>query len=313
MPDFSIITPVLNQASTIEKCIESVASQNVDVVHIIIDGGSTDGTIDIIRKHEDKLAFWVSEPDRGQSHAINKGLERATRTWFNWLNADDQLTENALQTVLETAKSDTGVIIGKCQHINQKDEIIDEGSARIWNSLEATLGNYSMGQPSVFYRTELVKELNGLNENLHLCLDMDLWFRFLLKHGQNQIKTTAKVLSKFLVHDDSKSSLQTEKMRDEKYGIYHALLSKFELPSVLKEFFSDYPIPDSVHYELTTELNKNELLSHFAWHLMVDAYGKKQHAKCSAYFDVVKQGARLSTMEILEWKARIASAKILKA
>jgi glycosyltransferase involved in cell wall biosynthesis len=313
MPEFSIITPVLNQASTIEKCIESVASQNVDVEHIIIDGGSTDGTVDIIRKHENKLAFWVSEPDRGQSHAINKGLERASGTWFNWLNADDQLMENALQTVQETANSDTQVVVGKCRHINLKGETVAEGSARIWDSLEATLGNYSMGQPSVFYRTDIVRQLGGLNENLHLCLDMDLWFRFLLKFGQAQIRTTDAVLSEFLIHDEGKSSSQAAKMKAENYGIYHALLSNFELLEVLNQFFRDYPIPETVEYELPPNLNRKELLSHFAWHLMLDAYQKREMEKCQAYFDVVKNSARLSKAELLKWHARLASAKILKA
>lgn len=313
MPEFSIITPVLNQASTIEKCIESVAAQNVDVEHIIIDGGSTDGTVDIIRKHEDKLAFWVSEPDCGQSHAINKGLERVSGTWFNWLNADDQLTETALQTVLQTAKSDTDVIVGKCRHINQNGVTVDEGFARIWDSLEATLGNYSMGQPSVFYRTDIVKQLGGLNKNLHLCLDMDLWFRFLLKFGQTKIEYTDNVLSEFLIHDDGKSSSQAEKMKAEKYGIYRALLSNFELAKALTEFFSDFPIPDTVEYKLPTGLNQDELLGNFSWHLMVDAYQKREIEKCQAFFGVVKNSSRLSKTELLKWQVRLASAKILKA
>ncbi len=313
MPEFSIITPVLNQASTIEKCIESVAAQHVNVEHIIIDGGSADGTVDIIRKHEDKLASWVSEPDHGQSHAINKGLEQASGTWFNWLNADDQLTENALETVLKTAKSDTQVVVGKCRHVNLIGETVAEGSARIWDSLEATLGNYSMGQPSVFYRTETVKQLSGLNENLHLCLDMDLWFRFLLKFGQNQIQTTNVVLSEFLIHEAGKSSSQAKKMSTEKYGIYHALLSDFELPEVLTSFLSDYPIPDSVNYEIPAGFNQKELLANFSWHLMVEAYAKREIEKCRAYFEIVKNSSRLSKTELLKWQARLASAKILKA
>jgi len=313
MPDFSIITPVLNQASTIEKCIESVAAQNVDAEHIIIDGGSTDGTVDIIRKHEDKLASWVSEPDHGQSHAINKGLEHASGTWFNWLNADDHLTENALETVLKTAKSDTQVVVGKCRHVNPEGETVAEGSARVWNSLEGSLGNYSMGQPSVFYRTEIVKQLGGLNENLHLCLDMDLWFRFLLKFGQNRIRRTDAVLSEFLIHEAAKSTSQAKKMSAEKYGIYHALLSNFELPEVLTSFLSDYPIPDSVNYELPTDLNQKDLLANFSWHLMVEAYQKREIEECRAYFDIVKNSSRLSKTELLKWQARLASAKILKA
>lgn len=290
-----------------------MAAQNVDVEHIIIDGGSTDGTVDLIRKHENKLAFWTSETDRGQSHAINKGLQRASGNWFNWLNADDQLTENALQTVFETATVNSQVVIGKCMHINTNAKIMDEGSARIWNSLEATLGNYSMGQPSVFYRTEAVKQLGGVNENLHLCLDMDLWFRFLLKHGQSQIQTTEKILSRFLIHETGKSTAKAHEMEAEKYGTYRALLRDLELPEILQNFFAKFPTTDTIEYVLPRDLNKNELLSNFAWHLMVEAYENNKMEQCRAYLEVVKKGSRLSKIEKLEWKARIVSANFLKA
>lgn len=310
MPDFSIITPVLNQASTIEACILSVAKQNVNAEHVIIDGGSTDGTIDIIKKHESKLAFWKSEKDSGQSEAINKGLKRATGTWFNWLNADDQLTENALQIALETAKDKTKVVVGKCAHINLRGEVLEVGSARIWPSLEATLGNYSMGQPSVFYRSEIVKELGGLNEELQLCLDMDLWFRFLLKHGQEDIRSTKKILSRFLVHENAKSTAMKTEMRAEKYGVYRALFQE-SLPEVVGDFFAEFPIPTAVQYRISG-INQTELLSYFAWHLMIDAYKKKDIRICQDYFEVVKNGSALSRTDLLKWKARIASAKILQ-
>ncbi|MBL4587137.1 MAG: glycosyltransferase [Flavobacteriales bacterium] len=312
MADFSIITPVLNQVSTIETCIISVAQQRVDVEHIIIDGGSTDGTIDIIRKCENNLSYWKSEPDSGQSQAINKGLERATGKYFNWLNADDQLTKNALQKVLLSASEMTTAIIGKCEHIDAKRQTLEVGSARIWKTIEATLGNYSMGQPSLFYRTSVVKDLGGLNENLHLCMDMDLWFRFLLKHGQNDIVVTEDILSFFLVHQESKSIQSYKEMECEKYGLYHALLSQNKQAEVLTEFFKEYAIPKYVVYEREKPLNKTELLSNFAWHLMVRAYKNKNLERCKDYFEIVKNGQRLSETDKLMWKARLAANNLLR-
>ena len=188
MPDFTIVTPVLNQVSTIEACIRSVANQGVSVEHIIIDGGSNDGTIEIINQYASNLSYWESVSDNGQSHAINKGLERATGRYFNWLNADDLLTPNALKTALSASKTTTHILIGKCQHINSEGLELDVGGAKIWETLEGTLGNYSMGQPSVFYRTERLRILGGLNEKLHLCMDMDLWFRYLLNTGRMRLK-----------------------------------------------------------------------------------------------------------------------------
>ena len=312
MPDFTIVTPVLNQVQHIEKCILSVLGQDCDVQYIIFDGGSTDGTVDIIRRYEDRISYWVSEPDSGQSDAINKGLKLANGTFFNWLNADDQLTPNALKTVLETVTENTQVTVGKCEHIDENGNQIAIGGARIWNSLEATLGNYCMGQPSVFYRTETVNLLGGLNEDLHYCMDMDFWFRFLTEFGQKHVSITEKVLSRFLVHDESKSSLQTEKMRAEKYSIYHTFLSAFDLPEVLREFLDEFSHPQSVQYNAPAAFNSNEAFSHFAWHLMVDAYEKNEWRKCADYFELVQKGTRLSTNELLKWKTRITASKVLK-
>ena len=313
MAEISIITPVLNQVSTIEACIRSVASQNVDVEHIIIDGGSTDGTIDIIRKFEHQITNWKSESDNGQSDAINKGLQRASGTFFSWLNADDTLCEGALEKVLSNASEQSKIVVGKCRHLNANGETLSIGYARIWNSVEATLANYSMGQPAVFYRSSLVKELGGLNQALHLCMDMDLWFRFLLTHGIEQIETVDDVLANFYLRDGSKSVNQESEMSAEKYGIYHALLAPFNLTKILKAFFEGYPIPNSVSYPETKGLNPDVLFSNFAWHLMVRAYESSQTDLARSYFQIVQVGNRLSETEKWMWKARLAKSKLFES
>ncbi len=313
MADFTIVTPVLNQASTIEACIRSVANQMVNVEHIVIDGGSSDGTVEIIRKNEHLLTHWISESDSGQSEAINKGLAMATGTFFNWLNADDQLTENALKTVLLASESRPDVIVGKCQHLDENGIELNAGSARVWPTLEATLGNYSMGQPSVFYRTSVVRSLGGLNEQLHLCMDMDLWFRYLLMKGQSEIETTSEILSRFFVRNESKSIRMKEAMNAEKYGLCHALFTNFQLPLVLDDFFANYPVPADVNYSLSTKLNPTILFANFCWHLMVKAYENKDFGSCKEWFDVVRNGSRLSDSEKLIWMARITSGKLSKS
>ena len=99
-PKVSIVTPSYNQGRFLEESIRSVLLQGYpDLEYIIIDGGSSDESVEIIKKYERWLAYWVSEPDRGQSHAINKGLERSTGQFFNWHNADDMLTPNSIATM----------------------------------------------------------------------------------------------------------------------------------------------------------------------------------------------------------------------
>jgi glycosyltransferase involved in cell wall biosynthesis len=311
MADFTIVTPIFNQASTIEACINSVASQGVSVDHIIIDGGSTDGTVDLLQKYEDHLSYWISEPDGGQSEAINKGLAMANGTFFNWLNADDILTENALKTIQKSFGKEPNVVVGKCQHVNNKGDILAEGSAKLWPTLEATLGNYSMGQPSVFYRTSVVRELGGLNECLHLCMDMELWFRYLLKMGISEIDSSSKVLSRFLVREDSKSSTFKKEMDAEKYGLYRALFSSVGLPPVLAVFFNNYSIPPEVKFAVTSNLNIDAVIANFAWHLMVESYESGDLNSYNEWYELVKKGNRLSASDKLTWKARITSKTLL--
>ncbi len=312
MAEITIVTPVLNQVDTIEACIKSVATQNADVEHIVVDGGSTDGTVDKIRDNERLISFWKSEIDSGQSEAINKGLKRATGTYFNWLNADDILTNNALAHVLASAKPNTEIFVGRCTHVAADKSELETGTARIWESLEETLGNYSMAQPSVFYRTEIVRNLGGLDQGLHLCMDMDLWFRYLLKFGQNNIQSTDQILSKFLVNEKSKSSSQKTEMTTEKYGLYRALLENYELPDILRQFLNQFQIPAGITYTPPKHFGPEKLIANFCWHLMVDAYDKRNLAECKKWYPIVNKKGRLSNSEKLAWKTRFATAKALR-
>ena len=175
-------------ADHITECIESVRDQDVDVEHIIVDGGSTDGTLDVISRLNHTDLQVVSEPDKGQSDAINKGLNLASGTIFNWLNADDRLKPGALKEVVQLMGEQT-VLLGKCEHIDAKSGKVEAvGQTFLKNSVSATMANYAMAQPSHFYRLDVVKSLGGLKTNLHLVMDMDLWFRYLLEFGVDRVK-----------------------------------------------------------------------------------------------------------------------------
>lgn len=182
LPKISVITPSYNQARFIEQTIRSVLLQRYpNLEYIIIDGGSSDGSREIIRKYEPWLAYWVSEPDRGQSHAINKGFERATGDVLCWLNSDDYYLPDALLTVGRTLAKGAGnyALTGHCFKVYQDGRPAVELEGRYENRrrLLQYWKGYEMHQPATFWRREVFEQVGWLDEELHLIMDFDYWAR----------------------------------------------------------------------------------------------------------------------------------------
>ncbi len=228
---FSIITPSYNQGAYIEECILSIKNQkNVEVEHIIIDGGSTDNTLKILQKYQSDIAYYISEEDNGQSEAINKGLQRATGDIINWLNADDFYTENALDTVQKLfQKKFTLCVIGTCsvfyQGKNPKKGIVTSGTDFYPNNFPKTIGIARTDQPSTFYHKEAVKKMGNVDEKLHYIMDRDWWIKYLYNFGfqKNCVQRTSEVLVNFRLHDKSKSVKDEKIFQVERDAYYHAL------------------------------------------------------------------------------------------
>ena len=228
-PKISIVTPSFNQGGFIEQTILSIINQNYpNLEYIIIDGGSTDNTIEIIRKYADLITYWVSEPDNGQSHAINKGLERCTGELFNWINSDDYLEDGALLKIgnkyLET---NADIICGYSSIFNDttKNELMKHRT-EIFLNVESTIVQQKINQQAMFYKLSIIKILGNVNSNLNFVMDLELWFRYLCKFGQHRIVLIDNLIAHFRIHGNSKTDNYQYKFREEENAIWNYIVIK---------------------------------------------------------------------------------------
>ncbi|MFC1771775.1 glycosyltransferase family 2 protein [Pseudomonadota bacterium] len=211
---FSIVTPSFNQGEFIENTILSVLDQNYpNLEYIVIDGGSSDNSIEIIKKYEKFLTYWVSENDRGQSHAINKGFAHASGDILGWLNSDDRLEPGALAVVAEVAKQypETGVFVGHGRKADRSGNTVyykKPGKLTFERLCEWMDGGNFM-QPSCFFRRTALEAAGPLDENVHIALDVDLWLKMIKSVSFRPID---KLLSTAMVHEDAKTTALINRM-----------------------------------------------------------------------------------------------------
>lgn len=206
-PLVSVITPSYNQGKFIRETIESVLSQDYpNIEYIVVDGGSTDDTLAILREYSlvDARIQFISEKDRGQSHAINKGLALAKGEIIGWLNSDDTYLPGAIRTAVEALQTqpDWAMVYGKAYTIDEK--------SRIQSDYYVAPANYKLlfdgcmiCQPAAFIRKNVFREVEGVDETLHFCMDYDLWIRIAKKHPIGFIQ---KCLANARTHNTCKTS-----------------------------------------------------------------------------------------------------------
>lgn len=180
-PKISIVTPSFNQAQFLEETIRSVLLQNYpNLEYIIIDGGSTDGSIEIIKKYEPWLTYWVSERDSGQSNAINKGFQHATGEIFAFINSDDYYLPGAFTRVAENFTEDYQLFVGMTFQIGT-DGVLT-GKRRAPSLAVDDVADWQKNwfrQPGCFFSKEVFKKVGGIDESLNYSLDFDLWLKIL--------------------------------------------------------------------------------------------------------------------------------------
>ncbi|GJL81768.1 MAG: glycosyl transferase [marine bacterium B5-7] len=245
-PLVTIVTPSYNQGQYLEETIRSVLLQGYpNIEYIVNDGGSTDNSVDIIRKYEKWLCHWVSESDNGQSHAINNGFKKGTGDIFAWLNSDDIYKENALKNVVKTfiQNSDVRVAIGQCIWVDQYRSPIRIKKSICLDPVHFLRGGGGPGQPGVFFHQNVLRDVGLLDECLHYVMDWDYWIRIGLHYEATAIRGISALLAEARIWEGIKSvngGLTSIKEREQVLDkIYRTKKSRDLLHSEKRKAYSD--------------------------------------------------------------------------
>jgi glycosyltransferase involved in cell wall biosynthesis len=217
----SIVTPSYNQAHYIEETIQSVLSQDYPhIEYLIVDGGSTDKTVNIIKKYKDKLAWWVSEKDQGQTDAINKGLAHANGDVLAWINSDDTYEPGALSAAIKYLQENPGVgmVYGDCNFINESGRVIGKFDSAQTNYRLLRQGYTRIPQQTMFFRAELWRQVGPLDPSFYFAMDYDLWTRIA---ARSQIQYVPQTWANFRLHTSGKTIVADERCWPEMIRVHY--------------------------------------------------------------------------------------------
>ncbi len=204
-PLVSIVTPSFNQARFVEAAMDSVLSQSYpSIEYIVVDGGSGDGTVDIIRRYGSRLAWWISESDRGQTDAINKGMAHANGAILAWLNSDDVYLPGAVAAAVDCFKEypEAGLIYGDADYINEAGRPIGKFPAAQTDYRRLRQGYVHIPQQAAFFRGDLWRTVGPLDPSYYFAMDYDLWVRIAQRA---QLKYVQQTWANFRLHSGGKT------------------------------------------------------------------------------------------------------------
>lgn len=284
LPKITIITPSFNQGQYIEETILSVINQGYpELEYIIMDGGSTDNTVDVIRKYEQHIAYWVSEKDSGQSNAINKGLKRATGAIINWVNSDDQLMPGALHKVAEyfLKNPDAVMVHGRITYFGEGIHEFQSRNLPAKDLSTRYVAHICMPQPACFFSRRLIDEQGPLDESLHFSMDTDLFVRAGLHYDILQVDD---VFARFRLHANSKSvSAFSKRFLSDNRLIFSRVLATLNADREINEMkrLELYEEPSYLYQPASRRFDTKKLVFFFLQHRLSTLYfqGDKKEFK----------------------------------
>ena len=233
-PLVSIVTPSFNQAPYLDAAMRSVfAQEHSPIEYILIDGASTDGSRQVIERHAAGLAYWVSEPDRGQTDAINKGFSQATGAYLAWLNADDRLRPQAVGEAVAflEAHPEVGMVYGDADYIDSQGRLVGRFPAAQTDLARLRRGYVHIPQQASFWRADLWRRVGPLDPSFNFAMDYDLWVRLA---RISQLHYLPRPWAEFRLHAVSKTIQSDRQAWDEMLRVHWREGGRWFAPIVAK-------------------------------------------------------------------------------
>ncbi len=276
--------------------------------YIIIDGGSTDETVDIIKKYAAKLTYWVSEKDSGQTEAINKGFAKCTGEIFNWINSDDYYEPGALHTIANLFMDNTRaqVVCGKewgFQDTKPDEKVLHTGSILKQNVFE-TIREGIIDQPCTFFKTDAVKNIFPLDTSLRYVMDKQLWWAYLLQHDQHQIITTEEVFTNFRLHAQSKTVVDGDLFENDFDRLKFSLMQQLNAPEILLKQIPTGLAPTNMNWKINIS-PANYIMAAFATYYAERNYVNENLEDAGPLMQYVKKwkGYKMNSKDLKLWAA----------
>jgi len=242
-PLVSIITPSYNQAPYLEETINSVLNQtNPHIEYILIDGGSSDRSVELIKKYSKRISYWVSEKDRGQTDAINKGFALARGEILAWINSDDTLLPHAVEEAVQFLQDhpEIGLVYGDANFIDENSRIIGQFPAAQTDLKRLRRGYVHIPQQASFFRKSLWDQVGPLDPDFFFAMDYDLWVRIA---SNSEIKYIQRTWANFRLHSDAKTITADDQCWPEMLKVHYRDGGSKFAPIVLKYYLRKLAAP----------------------------------------------------------------------